>query len=228
VSSLGQPHNEPVSTAALKLHIGCGSTVVPGWENLDKSPSILLGRVPGLRPALARARLITPDQAGAVFPAGIVRADVRRGLDYPDGSAAFVYSSHMIEHMARWQGLALVRECLRVLRPGGRLRVATPDLAEWIENYRQGKTFSSDTPADAFVATFGHYVEKRGSRLGVLQRLFTGASHQWLYDTESLSHLLREAGFVDVERRAYRDSELPDIELLEDRDGSLIVEGRRP
>src|SRR5438128_2178234 len=67
--------------------------------------------------------------AEAVFPAGIVRTDVRRGLPYPDGAAGYVYSSHMIEHMARWQGLALVRECARVLAPGGILRLATPDLA---------------------------------------------------------------------------------------------------
>lgn len=213
----------------LKLHIGCGATVVDGWENLDRSPTIVLSRIPGLRSALAAAHLLTPAQARAVFPRGIVRADVRRGLAYPDGSASFAYSSHMIEHMARWQGLAFVRECFRVLRPGGRLRLATPDLAEWVENYRQGKAWTFGTPADAMMSSFGHFVERPGSGVrGLAQRLFTGAAHQWLYDTESLSHLLREAGFVDVERRAFRDSVFPDIELLEDRDGSLFVEGRRP
>lgn len=207
----------------MKLHLGCGSTVVPGWQNIDKSPSIVLARIPGLRPTLARIGLISRAQQEAVFPPGIIRADVRRGLSYPDASAEFVYSSHMIEHLARWQGLAFLRECFRVLRPGGRVRLATPDLAELVDEYTQ------EGDADAFMDRVGHFVEQPGSPTrGLLRRLFTGAAHQWLYDEASLRRLLEEAGFVDVERRAFRDSELPDIALLEDRDGSLFVEARRP
>lgn len=206
----------------LKLHLGCGSTVVSGWENIDKSPSLLLARVPGLRPALLRAGVLTQEQSSAVFPAGIVHADVRKGLSYPDGSASFVYSSHMIEHMARWQALALMRECRRVLAPEGVLRLSTPDLAAVVEHYRQHGS------ADAFMASLGHFVERPGSRVtAVVQRLFT-APHQWLYDGHSLEKLLKEAGFTRVERREFRASELPDIELLEERDGSLFVEAERP
>jgi predicted SAM-dependent methyltransferase len=214
--------------ASLRLHLGCGSTVVPGWVNIDKSPSIVLARVPGLRRALLAMRVLTPAQADAVFPSGIVRADVRRGLAYPDGSARYVYSSHMIEHMARWQGLALVRECARVLAPGGILRLATPDLAAVMGEYERGRAAGDATAGDAVMASLGTFVEHPGSRVAtVLQRLFT-APHQWLYDEQSLTQLLREGGFVDVQRRVYHESELPDIELLEDRDGSLFVEGRCP
>jgi predicted SAM-dependent methyltransferase len=212
----------------LKLHLGCGSTVVPGWENLDKSPSITLGRVPGLRRTLAAARVLTPAQAKAAFPAGIVRADVRRGLPYPNGSARYVYSSHMIEHLARWQGLALVRECARVLQPGGFLRLATPDLALIVEDYGRHRGDGDGAAADRFMSDLGTFAERPGRRLATaLQRLFT-APHQWLYDANSLTQLLREGGFVDVEARGFRESQLPDIDLLEHRDGSLFVEGRRP
>jgi predicted SAM-dependent methyltransferase len=189
---------------------------------------VLLARVPGLRPVLAAARVLNADQAGAVFPPGIVHADVRGGLTYPDASAAYVYSSHMIEHMARWQGLALVRECFRVLAPGGMLRFATPDLAQVIERYRQGRSRADEPAADTLMGGLGHFVEQPGPKLAaILRRLFT-APHQWLYDGESLTLLLREAGFADVTTRGFRESSLPDIELLEERRDSLFVEARRP
>jgi predicted SAM-dependent methyltransferase len=214
-------------SSGLKLHLGCGSTVVPGWENIDKSPSVLLARVPGLRQALATARVLTQEQAGAVFPSGIVHADVRRGLAYPDASAAYIYSSHMIEHMARWQGLALVRECFRVLEPRGVLRLATPDLAAVVESYRQGWSRNGEPAADALMGGLGHFVDRPGPRVAtILQRLFT-APHQWLYDAKSLTLLFEEGGFGEIGVRAYRDSALPDIELLEDRPDSLFVEARR-
>lgn len=212
----------------LRLHLGCGSTVVPGWENIDKSPSVVLARVPALRRTLAAAGVLTADQANARFPPGIIRADVRRGLAYGDGVASFVYSSHMIEHMARSQGLQLVRECCRVLEPGGMLRLATPDLSAMVESYGQGWSRAGEPAADAFMGGLGHFVEQPGSRLGgVLRRLFT-APHQWLYDAESLTRLLEEGGFVDVAERDFRESALPDIDLLEERLGSLFVEARRP
>jgi len=49
--------------SGLKLNLGCGSTVVPGWVNVDKSPSIVLARHPRLRRGLASAGLLTAEQA---------------------------------------------------------------------------------------------------------------------------------------------------------------------
>ncbi len=201
---------------------------MPGWENIDKSPSIVLARVPALRPALAAVRILTPEQANAVFPSGIVHADVRRGLPYEDATVRYIYSSHMIEHMPRWQGLALVKECRRVLVPDGVLRLATPDLAQVVDAYRNGMKGDAATAADAFMGGLGTFMEQPAPRLQrLLQRVFV-APHQWLYDEQSLTVLLEEAGFVDIGVRGFLDSALPDIELLEHREHSLFVEARRP
>jgi predicted SAM-dependent methyltransferase len=129
--------------------------------------------------------------------------------------------------MARWQGLALVRECARVLAPGGTLRFATPDLARLIDDYRRARGDDDADAADTLMSGLGTFAERPGRRIAtVLQRLFT-APHQWLYDEASLTQLLREGGFVDVQARGFRKSELPDIALLEDRAESLFVEARR-
>src|SRR5687768_3575388 len=102
----------------LKLHVGCGSDVVPGWENLDKSPSIWLSQYPRVRAALYALRVVDANQRRG-FPSGIKYANAARSLPYPDASASHVYTSHMIKHLSRWQGLSFVRECARVLAPGG-------------------------------------------------------------------------------------------------------------
>jgi predicted SAM-dependent methyltransferase len=213
--------------AAPKLHLGCGSTVVPGWVNIDRSPSVKLARVPKLRRLLEAGGVLAHEQAVAVFPPGIVHADVRHGLAYPSGTVRYIYSSHLIEHLAHWRGLALVRECARVLQPGGLVRLATPDLARIVADYEDARKAGNRAAADTFMANLLTYAERPGSVVAsTLQRLFT-APHQWLYDRESLRLLLEEGGFTDIRDCGYRDSELPDIELLEHRDGSLFVEARR-
>lgn len=209
----------------VRLHLGCGSTVVGGWVNIDKSPS---ARVPApVRALLRRVGVLNAAQADAVFPEGIVHADVRRGLAYPDGTVSFVYSSHMIEHMARWQALALLRECHRVLQPGGVVRVVTPDLALLIAGYERGEALYGPTPADSLVEQLNTFREPRAGRLQRVMLRLLAEPHQWLYDGESAMALFREAGFAEPRVRGYRESALPEIDVLEDRDGSLFVEAVR-
>jgi len=214
-------------TRELKLHLGCGSTVVPGWENIDRSPNVLLSRVPGARAVLARLGILTSEQADANFPRGIVHADVRRRIPYPERSARYVYSSHMIEHMVRRDALAVIEESLRVLVPGGILRVATPDLAALADGYRSGYAWEGMTPADTFMHSFGSSTLPASPLRRLAHQLLT-QPHQWLYDAESLTRLFADGGFVDVRERAYRESAIPEIAEIEDRSQSVFVEAARP
>jgi len=84
------------------LNLGCGGRFHPAWTNLDAHP-------------------IDPR---------VMRHDVTQGIPFADGSFEFVYHSHLLEHLAPEQGLQLLRECHRVLVPGGVIRVAVPDLEQ--------------------------------------------------------------------------------------------------
>src|SRR5205814_992975 len=58
----------------------------------------------------------------------------------PDASFDFVFSEHMLEHLSYEEGLACLRECRRVLRPGGRIRIATPSLERLARLYDAEQT----------------------------------------------------------------------------------------
>jgi SAM-dependent methyltransferase len=51
-------------------------------------------------------------------------------LPFPDGDFDAVYHSHVLEHFPREGALRFLREAVRVLRPGGIMRVVVPDLEQ--------------------------------------------------------------------------------------------------
>lgn len=84
-----------------KLHLGCGIHVLEGWLNADRVPR----------------------------RAGVLRLDATRPFPFPADTFAYVYSEHMIGSLPFDGALAMLRESCRVLMPGGKVRIATPDLA---------------------------------------------------------------------------------------------------
>jgi predicted SAM-dependent methyltransferase len=212
----------------LRLHLGCHIHVVPGWENIDKTPNVYLSRLPRFRRALVSVGVLSSGHDTFIMPPGVIRADVSKGLAYPDSSARYIYTSHMIEHMSRWQALGLIRECARVLTPGGILRVATPDLRKWVREYVEGDTSRAATPADSLMEKLGTFRDESANPIGrYIRRLFSGSVHQWLYDLDSLSYLLLEGGFSECVPRDYRQGDMPDLDRLEHRRDSVFVEAHR-
>ena len=82
------------------LNLGCGGHFHPDWVNVDFQTSV----------------------------PGVMAHDLRTRLPFDDASCAVVYHSHVLEHLACQEALPFLRECHRLLAPGGILRVAVPDL----------------------------------------------------------------------------------------------------
>jgi len=122
--------------------------------------------------------------------------DLSNGIPFADGTVETVFSSHMLEHMTDPAGEVLLRECHRVLAPGGVLRVAVPEV------------YADDD--DEHERT-GRYLHTHRSR--------------WTWP--KLHAKLERAGFATVERVDYRVGRCPDLELLDNRPGSLFVEATR-
>ena len=58
--------------------------------------------------------------------------DIRKRLKFEDNSANAILAEHVIEHVPFLQSLGFFREALRVLKPGGVLRVAFPDIGRFL------------------------------------------------------------------------------------------------
>ena len=60
----------------------------------------------------------------------VLEHDLTQGIPFDDGSYDAVYHSHVLEHLEPAEAKKMLTECCRVLRPGGVLRVAVPDLEQ--------------------------------------------------------------------------------------------------
>lgn len=105
----------------MKLHLGCGARIEPGWVNIDSSPC--------------------PDGRTADY----LQLDMRQGLPGDAGRVDLIYSEHFFEHLTLEEGATLLQECYRVLKPGGGIRISVPSLEVLVENYiRNNITFAAE------------------------------------------------------------------------------------
>jgi hypothetical protein len=65
----------------------------------------------------------------------VIAHDLRHGIPLPSDTCDVVYHSHVLEHLRRAEALSFMSECCRVLKPGGVLRVAVPDLEQICRAY---------------------------------------------------------------------------------------------
>jgi hypothetical protein len=116
-----------------------------------------------------------------------------------------------------------MRECQRVLRPGGIVRIIVPDLRAFIDRYLRG-----EFPADRFIENLGVLPSRRG-RLGKWLSSRAESPHACMYDADTLLASLERVGLSCTEREPF-DSAIPHIERIELRErvkNSVIVEGVR-
>ena len=174
-------------TSSVYLNIGCGSVKLPGFVNIDLEPG------------------------------ADIQCDVTQGLPYEDATVDGIYSEHFIEHLAQKDIVAFLRECRRVLKPGGRVRIATPDLNALVMEYAHNDW------RQPWLQKYGYaWVSNRAEYLNISMREW---GHQWLVDEEELSRLAHWAGLTQARRCALNESTDPHLSRLETRlESTLIME----
>lgn len=66
---------------------------------------------------------------------GVVEMNILDGLAFPAGTFDAVYSAQFIEHLTLEEGERVLRNVARVMKPGGVIRLVTPDLEELARTY---------------------------------------------------------------------------------------------
>jgi len=146
---------------------------------------------------------------------GDLALDLTEPLPFPDASVARIYTSHVLEHFAYPSPmLDLLRECHRVLVPGGDLSVAVPDARLFIQGYLDPEHFDRARFCDHDVGLGYH------TPIDVVNFVaYLGGEHKHLFDGENLCHVLGEAGFREVRLRDFD----PSLDLERRRHGSVYA-----
>jgi len=140
-------------------------------------------------------------------------------LPYDSNSVDHIFSEHFIEHLSRRDAELLLRECNRVLKPSGHIRISTPDLNTIARDYLTGRLdrwatvgFVGRTPCEHF-------------NLGLRDW-----GHTFVYDWKELELIFNQTGFRNLERKPVRQSEVAVLSGLETRPyfDDLILEAQKP
>jgi SAM-dependent methyltransferase len=225
-----------------KLHLGCWKQTPDGWINSDGSWNAWISKHTLLRKIVQFLRLAPRDQANADWGRNVLVHDVRKPLPFPDNSLSVVYASHLLEHLHFEEGQRLLKECYRVLLPGGVVRMVVPDLRVIMEDYLAGK--KDEAPyGDRVTANAADLVNHRlmyrpikpatGSLpYRIYSALTDFHSHKYMYDSDSLAYHLQQIGFTEVAIRPYLDSRIPGLEQVEIERrvvlGGIAGEGIKP
>ncbi len=151
----------------MKVHLGCGKRFIPGFIHVDL----------------------------ADFPHIDHRHDVRELPFFKSESADLIYACHVLEYFDRFEAIPILKEWRRVLKTGGILRLAVPDIRSLITVYEE----TGDL--ERILGPLYGRMEVKGSES--LNFIY----HRTVYDFNLLRELLMKAGFGDVRTYDWRQTE---------------------
>lgn len=151
-----------------------------------------------------------------------------------------IYSEHFMEHLERDEGLALMKECLRILKPGGVLRTVWPphDVIDWL----RGSTDLSDN--DFVKRYYNRYVVRerfppKGFKADRIQDYvaagleYQKGEHKYLWGITEMRETLKSLGYVNIRQPDYGQSRIMDFCGIETQGvirqaHSAVIEAEKP
>jgi predicted SAM-dependent methyltransferase len=179
-------------TTPPKLHVGCGRHILLGWLNTND---------------------YSPDPTDPTLP--IYCFDATQKFPFADGTFAYVFSEHMIEHISYSAGLHVLSECLRVLKPLGVLRLSTPDLDFLLDLHRPDKSPLQREYIRWAAETNTPDVPDTTNEVFAINNFVRHWGHTFIYDEKTLSQSLQLAGFRLLRKCSLQESSIECLRNLE-------------
>jgi SAM-dependent methyltransferase len=171
----------------MKLNLGCGDKILPGYVNVDVAAS-RAGKHPD------------------------VLCDLHRLTPFEDNSVDEILSVHVVEHFWRWEVVGILKEWVRVLKPGGPMILECPNLKSACESFLADPDSFSGPGAEGQRTMWVFYGDPAWRDPLMV--------HRWGYTPLSLARGMHEAGMVNIRQ------EQAQFKLREPRD--MRVVGEKP
>jgi predicted SAM-dependent methyltransferase len=149
------------------VNIGCGDLTKEGWINLD---------------------VATPNGVRYYYNA-------LNPLPFATNSIEHIHAEHFLEHLEFLDACQFLRECFRVLKLRGSLRIVVPDLEKYVSAYQV-----NDQDFFKKLIDLGGSTTPLTTRALVCNQMFRmEGAHKFAWDFETLARVLKESGFRTVE-----------------------------
>lgn len=139
--------------------------------------------------------------------------DLCKSLPFPDKSVAMIYSSHVLEHFSYPDLVRLLKECLRILKPGGSFSACVPDARLYVQGYINPDAFDQKLLSykPGVISTQG---------IDIINYIaYMDGHHKYMFDRGNLVRVLSLVGFAKVHLRDFD----PKIDLPERQHESIYV-----
>lgn len=141
------------------------------------------------------------------FPQVDLVFDIRSRFPIDNGVIAEVFSAATLEHFRKHHNEHILREFFRILRPGGLLRVCTPDIEAIARGLLHGEDLGLINQH-----FFGKFKEEDTDDFDV---------HRWMYPAKAMMETLKKIGFVNVEQ-------IPNDTGLHDPKYNYLIRASKP
>ncbi len=148
--------------------------------------------------------------------------DATKELPFRDKTFDYILMEHTVEHFEYQVGKLVLQECHRVLTPGGKIRLSTPDLSFLIGLYTKEQSEKQKRYIVLATKRFIPYAKTYQAAF-VINNAFRNWGHKFTYDFETLKSTLEKIGFTNIQRYEIGKSQDKNLQGVESRRDEFSV-----
>lgn len=147
--------------------------------------------------------------------------DFSKDLPFDDATFNGIFCEHVMEHFDFENGQKLLKECYRVLKPNGIMRIIVPDGKKILESYFNNPKQLIDykkSQTDCAMESVNQFFYQR-------------YEHQCIYDEDYIKYQLLKVGFKSYNKTLFRETSFNEKKILLDDEKylweSLYIESKK-